>query len=1058
MKIHRCMNCMSELEDERPCCPVCGYRHGSVPQPECALREYTILKGRYLVGRVMGRGGFGITYVGFDLMLNIKVAVKEYFPDGAVNRDAAHVNDVSWNSSVADQDAGCRSFIREAQKMAKIDRIPEIVRVRDVFMENETAYIVMDFVEGETLKDRLKREGPMEAKKCISLLMPIIKGMDTIHKQNMIHRDIKPDNIMIQKDGNIRLLDLGAAKELDLKKRDSGGKNNDGELPPTQRVVSNGFSPLEQYSETGHIGPWTDVYAMCATIYYCITGKVLPSSLSRMQQEELQLTEAQRKKIPEEILKALKKGLALRPEKRIQTMEELEAALKRKRKPKWLKKAAIAAGIVVLTAGGVFAAGRLSGPAPVAKGDCGENLTWSLSETGELVISGSGDMEDYSGNDENCAPWYRYRDSITEIEIGEKVTGIGDYAFWYVMNVKTLYIPEKISSLGSECLNIIDLAEIEVDAKNEYYKAEDGVLYTSDHTSLVRYPPAKSDTVYTVPDGTLTVETSAFAKCRYLEQVELPDTVGAIGWLAFYDCPGLSSIRIPDGVTTIEPYTFSYCSSLSSIEIPASVTAIGGNAFSNCSALETVTYKGEEPEIAENAFENCPLLAEEEILAEGTCGENLTWSLSETGKLTISGSGDMEDYSTNDDNRPPWYGYCDSITEIEIGKEVTGIGDFAFFNVNQVESLYVPEQVKRLGLQFAGMRKLSNITVDEKNKDYISMDGVLYTADRTSLERYPMAKEGNEYTVLDGTVEIGSSAFTECRNLEQVMLPDTVETIGRKAFSWCDALRSIEIPSGVTSIGEWAFNDCDLLETVTYKGEKPEIAENAFANCPLLAEEKILAEGTCGEKLTWSLSETGKLTISGSGDMEDYSENPPPWDEYRDSITEIKIGGEVTKIGACAFFNVNNVESLYIPEKVSSLGKQFADMIKLSNITVNEKNKHYISVDGVLYTADQTCLVRYPIAKQGTGYTVLDGTVEIGAFAFESNDNLEQVMLPDTVETIGRHAFSWCDTLRSIEIPSGVTSIGEFAFYSCDSLETVTYKGEKPEIAENAFANCPLLE
>ncbi|MDO5346760.1 MAG: leucine-rich repeat protein, partial [Lachnospiraceae bacterium] len=590
MKMIYCMNCMSKMEEEQEICPVCGYRWGSRPQPEYALRENSILHGRYLIGRVLGEGGFGITYLGFDLMLNIKVAIKEYFPMGAVNRNGSCSDRVSWNTSVVNRETGCRSFVKEAQKMARIDQIPEIVRVRDVFLTNETAYIVMDFVEGETLKDRLKREGPMGAEDCIRLLLPVIKGMARVHEQGMIHRDIKPDNIMLQKDGKVRLLDLGAAKEIDLQRNPergagiNGGKNGNENLPPTQMVVSNGFSPLEQYSETGRIGPWTDVYAMCATIYYCITGKVLPASLDRISQEALPLTEEQKSKIPAQVLAVLEKGLALREDKRIQTMEELEQELKRRGPdpepdPWWKRlwkavlrrKALIPVGIAILAAVvGLGIKFRME-PGTLEEGTCGENLTWSLSPEGKLTIAGTGDMEDYNYTSEEneLAPWYPYRDSIKEIEIGEGVKKIGVFAF---------------------------------------------------------------------------------LRCA-MEQVTLPDTVEIIGENAFYDCNNLCEIEIPGKVTYIDHHT-----------------------FYDCDKLETVTYRGERPEIAEDAFERCPLLTAEEateLIAEGTCGENLTWSLSSEGKLTIAGAGDMEDYAyTSEENElAPWYPYWDSIKEIEIGEE-----------------------------------------------------------------------------------------------------------------------------------------------------------------------------------------------------------------------------------------------------------------------------------------------------------------------------------------------------------------------------------------------------
>ncbi len=457
--------------------------------------------------------------------------------------------------------------------------------------------------------------------------------------------------------------------------------------------------------------------------------------------------------------------------------------------------------------------------------------------------------------------------------------------------------------------------------------------------------------------------------------------------------------------------------------------------------------------------------SEEPIIAEGTCGESLTWSLSKEGKLTIDGEGDMDDYaySENGDELPPWYEYRDSIKEIQIGEEVTGIGSHAFFGVNHVPVLYIPEKVSRVGMRFADMAGISEITVDEGNEYFKAIDGVLYTKDEACIVQYPKEKEGTSYTVPEGVKEIGAFAFSGC-SLVQVALPDTLEAIGYHAFTWSHSLSSIEIPSGVKSIGEWAFGYCEALEAVTYQGEKPEIAETAFAECPLLPaeeEEPIIAEGTCGESLTWSLSESGKLTIDGEGDMDDYaySENGDelaPWYEYRDSITEIEIGKEVTGIGTYAFWSINHVSTLNIPEKISRLGNRFKCMMGLVRITVDEKNEYFKAIDGVLYTADGTCVVSYPVAKEGASYTVPEGVTKIGAYAFDLC-SLTRIELPNTLATIEERAFLYCCSLSSIEIPSGVKSIGEMAFYGCEALQTITYQGEKPEIGDNAFTKCPLL-
>ena len=293
MENRRCMKCMHALAAGETVCPECGRPYGSVKAESFALKPGTILDGKYLVGEMLGQGGFGITYIGFDLLLEQKIAIKEYFPmsTGMVSREGRST--VVWSDAVMQKsgvEKGFDSFLKEARKMAKLRSIPSVVGVNSVFIQNETAYIVMDFIEGETLLKKLQREGPMDYGTCVSLMTPIMQALSEVHKHGIIHRDISPDNIMVQNDGRLILLDLGAAKDLDI-------QGKDGNMQSSQMVAKQGFSPIEQYQRNASIGPWTDVYAMAATIYYCCTGILPPTAVDRIVDDTLTcqplLTQAQ---------------------------------------------------------------------------------------------------------------------------------------------------------------------------------------------------------------------------------------------------------------------------------------------------------------------------------------------------------------------------------------------------------------------------------------------------------------------------------------------------------------------------------------------------------------------------------------------------------------------------------------------------------------------------------------------------------------------------------------------------------------------------------------------
>lgn len=315
MSVQYCMKCMNKQFAGVSVCPHCGTPYRQSLQNANALRPGHILNGKYLVGTVLGQGGFGITYIGMDLVLEKKVAIKEYFPvcTGMVSRYNA--SSVVWNSEINTQSGlnfSIESFLKEARQMAKVDSISCIVKVRDFFTQNNTAYIVMDYIEGETLAQKLQREGPMPFSQCVSMLAPIMQALEQVHQHGIIHRDISPDNIMVQANGKLMLLDLGTAKEIDIQKKD-------GSIQSSQLVAKEGFSPLEQYTSNGRIGTWTDVYAMSATVYYCCTGTLPPLATERITADTLFC----RSPLRQNEFTVLKQGMALYGKNRIQTMGEL---------------------------------------------------------------------------------------------------------------------------------------------------------------------------------------------------------------------------------------------------------------------------------------------------------------------------------------------------------------------------------------------------------------------------------------------------------------------------------------------------------------------------------------------------------------------------------------------------------------------------------------------------------------------------------------------------------------------------------------------------------------
>ena len=309
------MGCMSMTENE--VCEKCGWPDGRSNEPHQLPVGY-VLHGQYRVGRVLGQGGFGITYLGWDDFLEIPVAIKEFYPNSMVNREVSLTTKVHcYTENVTPQYVMSKErFLREAKALARFEDEPAIVRIRNFFQENETAYIVMEYVRGTNLAAYVNmRGGKLSPKETFTILRPIMEALDTVHKSDLVHRDISPDNIMLHPRGGAKLLDFGAVRSVESAQPGKDMQRS------TEAILKHGFAPMEQYQTRGNLGPWSDEYALCATVYYCLTGRI-PEEAPRRMLEEIEidwnipgLTERQKA--------ALAKGMSLRSRDRYATVGEL---------------------------------------------------------------------------------------------------------------------------------------------------------------------------------------------------------------------------------------------------------------------------------------------------------------------------------------------------------------------------------------------------------------------------------------------------------------------------------------------------------------------------------------------------------------------------------------------------------------------------------------------------------------------------------------------------------------------------------------------------------------
>ena len=275
------------------------------------LRKGTRLIGRYTIEKVLGQGGFGITYLGMDELHEKPVAIKEFFPQGIVTRNIEYQDTVTV-TFVGEKDnyeKGKERFLKEARTMAKFSKDKGIVKALDFFEINNTAYIVMEYLEGVTLKQYLRENKRIDAEDLVELLVPLIESLDEIHSQGLIHRDISPDNIMVLPDGRIKLMDFGAARDY----TEFGEKS-------LSIVLKPGYAPPEQYQTHGVQGPWTDIYALCATMYKCITGENPPDAIDRLVDDHLKKISTFGITVSPQIEEAIIKGMSVAAKDRYQNV------------------------------------------------------------------------------------------------------------------------------------------------------------------------------------------------------------------------------------------------------------------------------------------------------------------------------------------------------------------------------------------------------------------------------------------------------------------------------------------------------------------------------------------------------------------------------------------------------------------------------------------------------------------------------------------------------------------------------------------------------------------
>ena len=627
------------------------------------LQSGTLLQGgRYRIISTLGNGGFGITYLAEQCMTERKVCIKEFFPKGYYTRqgdsNAVRISSPEFDDNMVRFKA---KFTKEAKIIARLDH-PNIVHIFDAFEENDTAYYVMEYIEGESLSSITKRLGALAEAEAVKYICQVADALRYIHEQGIMHLDVKPGNIMVrQQDARSILIDFGLSKHYD---------ERNGEATSTTPVgVSHGYAPMEQYRTGGvkSFSPETDIYSLGATLYYLVTGTTPPEAAEIADDGLPTLPSHLSSGVRNTIERSMESQRKSRPHSIGEFLALLDDCDKSSEVELTISPALESDNTLILDSQTSLGDKTIIGnesPLPPT------NEIWYTSSDGKVVTP---DETKVFGA---TIVSNTYNNGKGVIKFSGDVTKIGSNAFYERSSLTSVNIPNSVTTIGISAF--------------------------SDCSSL---------TSVNIPNSVTTIESSAFRYCSSLTSVNIPSSVTAIGVCAFMGCSSLTSVNIPNSVTTIDDYAFSGCSSLTSVNIPNSITKIEYGAFSSCSSLTSVNIPNSVTTIGSSALYGCSSLKEFKgkfASADGRCLiiDNKLIAFAPAGlkeyfipsSVTTIGEGAFSD--------------CSSLISITIPNSVTTIEKCAFWSCSSLTSVNIPNSVTTIeNGAFRCCSSLTSITI-----------------------------------------------------------------------------------------------------------------------------------------------------------------------------------------------------------------------------------------------------------------------------------------------------------------------------------------------------------
>ena len=737
----------------------------------------------------------------------------------------------------------------------------------------------------------------------------------------------------------------------------------------------------------------------------------------------------------------------------------------------------------------------------------GDDSDYQLSDDGKVLELYWGIDETFAvpeGVETINADAIRDPGTLTKVVLPASVTNVekGAFASAFLFGTMGGLGSFRSASVGSRSLTTIEVAE-----DNQNYRSIDGVLFSKDGKTLLRYPAGREQEKYVAPEGVETIGPNAFSNCYLLTEIEFPSSVTAVEAGAFQGCSLLKSIVLPDGITAIKNRAFGGCYSLESVVFPKNLTMIESFAFSDCVALAELVLPESLKTLGEGAFAGCVALKSVRI-PRGVDG--------------IAVRTNPVDYAKRQ-------------------KELEKVGIYVDY--------IAPSPDSKGRDVFEGCSSLASIDVDEENAFFRSIDGVLFSKDVKTLIRCPEAKVAEVYVVPDGVEFIEERAFARCVSINAIVVSEGVARLGLNAFSYCDSLKSISFPTSVrylsfgTGYNDFLTDGSDALASIEVAEDNPnyktidgvlfskdgkrlikrprgkdsenyvvpdgveEIADGAFRACSqlktLVIPERVAKIGEyafAGCVGLTSIDVAGKnpayCSIDGVLFSKDESGNPRILVKYPSASERERyaIPPLVKEIEINALNGSVSLKSIDIPASVEKGLETFLNCPNLESINVDRNNLRYRSQDGVLFFKGGTALYQYPAGKTAESYVVPKGVDSIGGTSFWGCASLKTIKLPEELRRLGPVAFDRCDGLESIEVdakneyyrsvdgvlfskdnnslvkypkgkisesyavPGDVVKIERQAFDGCSGLTSITLSDGVEDIGEKAFANCSNLK